>query len=87
MRTEHAFVPKREIADEFCGFDSTMLRKQPQIDNRKRVLEWDLVPDRLPQILSRTTLAQQLLAAVSLLNITSGQSLVFFARVHPRSMI
>ena len=54
MRTERAFVPKRESADEFRGFGGTMLREQPEIDTRKRVLEWDLVPDLLPQILGRT---------------------------------
>ena len=30
-----------------------MLRQQPQIDTRKHILECDLVPDLLPQILIR----------------------------------
>ena len=64
MRTERAFVPKREIADEFRRFGSTMRREHPQNDTRKRGLERDLVPDLLPQILGRTPLAQQLIPAV-----------------------
>ena len=42
MRTEYAFIPKREIGDEFRGFGNTMLREQPRIDTENAYLSGNL---------------------------------------------